>query len=178
MHMHVSASMVTLDRGIQALKEFQGAEVKQETPELLKILQQVMRNNMAIQLLNGDRVVDVSEELRHVNEGLAVFERAPFTIQRICELILEPKRCYSDSGRFLRGIDKLIRVSSTLPVTSSIEDEDTSGIDMMMSSTASETASTIVNDISLAEITASQVNEMANNTSVEQNTDVIDAMEM
>ncbi len=36
-----------------------------------------------------------------------VFFRIPFTIQRLCELLTEPKRNYTGTDKFLRGVEKV-----------------------------------------------------------------------
>lgn len=33
--------------------------------------------------------------------------RIPFTIQRLCELLTEPKRNYTGTDKFLRGVEKV-----------------------------------------------------------------------
>jgi len=33
--------------------------------------------------------------------------RIPFTIQRLCELLTEPKRNYTGTEKFLRGVEKV-----------------------------------------------------------------------
>lgn len=35
------------------------------------------------------------------------FSRIPFTIQRLCELLTEPKRNYTGTEKFLRGVEKV-----------------------------------------------------------------------
>ncbi|KAK7915780.1 hypothetical protein WMY93_011541 [Mugilogobius chulae] len=42
----------------------------------------------------------------------------PFTIQRLCELLTDPKRNYSGTGKFLRGLEKNVMVVSCLCTTS------------------------------------------------------------
>ncbi|ESO89892.1 hypothetical protein LOTGIDRAFT_234024 [Lottia gigantea] len=42
------------------------------------------------------------------------FSGAPFTVQRLCELIIEPKRHYKRTDKFLRGIEKNVLVVSTV----------------------------------------------------------------
>ncbi|CAL1606588.1 unnamed protein product [Knipowitschia caucasica] len=42
----------------------------------------------------------------------------PFTIQRLCELLADPKRNYSGTGKFLRGLEKNVMVVSCLFTTS------------------------------------------------------------
>lgn len=36
-----------------------------------------------------------------------LFFRIPFTIQRLCELLTEPKRNYTGTDKFLRGVEKV-----------------------------------------------------------------------
>ena len=46
------------------------------------------------------------------------FPNAPFTVQRLCELLLDPRRVYANSTRkCMNAIEKLLTVSSTVPVT-------------------------------------------------------------
>ncbi|KAF7304614.1 hypothetical protein MKEN_01175300 [Mycena kentingensis (nom. inval.)] len=41
------------------------------------------------------------------------FESAPFTIQRVCELCLEPQKHYKSVGKYLRAVEKALLVTST-----------------------------------------------------------------
>ena len=51
-----------------------------------------------------------------VLSSLDEFDQAPFTIQRICELIQEPHRVYKSTNKLLGALDKLTAVSSTQPM--------------------------------------------------------------
>jgi hypothetical protein len=62
----------------------------------------------AIQSLNK-----MKEELTELLRG---FYNAPFTIQRICELILNPSAHYKSLDALCRGFEILLSVSSTIPV--------------------------------------------------------------
>ncbi|KAF9036662.1 PPP4R2-domain-containing protein [Panaeolus papilionaceus] len=42
------------------------------------------------------------------------FEGPPFTIQRLCELCIDPKKHYKSVGKYLRAVDKSIYVTSTI----------------------------------------------------------------
>lgn len=45
------------------------------------------------------------------------FSEAPFTAQRLCELLLHPRKIYSTSTRkLMNALEKLLTVSSTMPV--------------------------------------------------------------
>ncbi|KAF7295048.1 hypothetical protein MIND_01043000 [Mycena indigotica] len=48
-----------------------------------------------------------------VFELLDQFESAPFTIQRVCELCLEPQKHYTSVGKYLRALEKTLLVTST-----------------------------------------------------------------
>ncbi|PPQ70278.1 hypothetical protein CVT24_000841 [Panaeolus cyanescens] len=47
-------------------------------------------------------------------QQLDSFEGPPFTIQRLCELCLNPKMHYKSVGKYLRAVDKSIFVTSTI----------------------------------------------------------------
>lgn len=47
-------------------------------------------------------------------EKFEYFNGAPFTIQRICELLTAPYKYYKRSDKFMRGLEKNIRVISTI----------------------------------------------------------------
>ena len=49
-------------------------------------------------------------------EKFEYFNGAPFTIQRICELLTAPYKYYKRSDKFMRGLEKNIRVISTTEV--------------------------------------------------------------
>lgn len=44
------------------------------------------------------------------------FTSAPFTIQRLCELMVEPRKNYSNSEKFMRGVEKNVLVVSTIDI--------------------------------------------------------------
>lgn len=41
------------------------------------------------------------------NISFDVFSRIPFTIQRLCELLTDPKRNYTGTDKFLMGLEKV-----------------------------------------------------------------------
>ncbi|XP_051996807.1 serine/threonine-protein phosphatase 4 regulatory subunit 2-B-like [Xyrauchen texanus] len=63
--------------------------------------------------------------LKIVNE----YNGIPFTIQRLCELLTEPKRNYMGTEKFLRGVEKNVMVVSCIYPTS--ENNGCSGVNRM-----------------------------------------------
>ncbi|XP_016314097.1 serine/threonine-protein phosphatase 4 regulatory subunit 2-B-like isoform X2 [Sinocyclocheilus anshuiensis] len=63
--------------------------------------------------------------LKIVNE----YNGIPFTIQRLCELLTEPKRNYTGTEKFLRGVEKNVMVVSCIYPTS--EKNGCSGVNRM-----------------------------------------------
>ena len=47
-------------------------------------------------------------------ESIESFSSAPFTIQRICEMITNPNKHYKRTDKFMRAIEKNVRVVSTI----------------------------------------------------------------
>ncbi|XP_013396410.1 serine/threonine-protein phosphatase 4 regulatory subunit 2-A isoform X2 [Lingula anatina] len=58
--------------------------------------------------------IQYSEIKQRVLNRLKRFDGAPFTIQRLCELITEPKLHYKRTDKFIRGIEKNVMVVSTV----------------------------------------------------------------
>lgn len=57
----------------------------------------------------------VTVELIHVRpEHSPLFRSPPFTVQRVCELCVEPKKHYNSVGKYLRAVEKSLLVTSTI----------------------------------------------------------------
>ncbi|CAF3048004.1 unnamed protein product [Rotaria sp. Silwood2] len=55
------------------------------------------------------------EELKSdIIERINSFENAPFTIQRLCELLLSPRANYRRTDKFIRGLTKCVSVVTTI----------------------------------------------------------------
>uniref|UniRef100_L7M168 Putative serine/threonine protein phosphatase 4 regulatory subunit n=1 Tax=Rhipicephalus pulchellus TaxID=72859 RepID=L7M168_RHIPC len=55
------------------------------------------------------------EEMKEkVLEAVNCFNSAPFTIQRLCELVVDPKKHYKRTDKFMRGLEKNVLVVSTI----------------------------------------------------------------
>ncbi|CAM9333205.1 unnamed protein product [Pylaiella littoralis] len=49
--------------------------------------------------------------------SLRSFDAAPFTLQRLAEVLQDPRRQYSTTHKLINGLERLLSVSSTLPTT-------------------------------------------------------------
>ncbi|KAM4741881.1 serine/threonine-protein phosphatase 4 regulatory subunit 2-B [Anableps anableps] len=58
---------------------------------------------------------DMKERILKIVKG---YSGIPFTIQRLCELLTEPKRNYTGTDKFLRGVEKNVMVVSCVHPTS------------------------------------------------------------
>ncbi|XP_069021135.1 serine/threonine-protein phosphatase 4 regulatory subunit 2-B [Embiotoca jacksoni] len=58
---------------------------------------------------------DMKERILKIVKG---YNGIPFTIQRLCELLTEPKRNYAGTDKFLRGVEKNVMVVSCVHPTS------------------------------------------------------------
>ncbi|XP_037107673.1 serine/threonine-protein phosphatase 4 regulatory subunit 2-B [Syngnathus acus] len=58
---------------------------------------------------------DMKERILKIVEG---YNGIPFTIQRLCELLTEPKKNYKGTDKFLRGVEKNVMVVSCVHPTS------------------------------------------------------------
>jgi len=74
-------------------------------------------------------VFKFSEMKERIMEQLESYTGTPFTIQRLCELLVQPKRHYKRTDKFMRGLEKVMLVVSTVdPVTTnpSVQDNGSS----------------------------------------------------
>jgi len=56
------------------------------------------------------------EETERLEEELRRFQGPPFTLQRLCELLTSPRDYYSQAGKLVFGLEKLLIVSSVLQI--------------------------------------------------------------
>ncbi|CAM9759920.1 unnamed protein product, partial [Chrysoparadoxa australica] len=49
-------------------------------------------------------------------ERIRYFQEAPFTLQRIAEILHKPEPCYGATHKLLNGLEKLLSVSTTVPI--------------------------------------------------------------
>uniref|UniRef100_A0A023GBT0 Putative serine/threonine protein phosphat n=1 Tax=Amblyomma triste TaxID=251400 RepID=A0A023GBT0_AMBTT len=68
-----------------------------------------------------------------VLEAVNSFNSAPFTIQRLCELVVDPRKHYKRTDKFMRGIEKNVLVVSTIEPRSltPLQQSNTSAVPMV-----------------------------------------------
>ena len=57
-------------------------------------------------------------------EQLESYSGIPFTVQRLCELLVQPKRHYKRTDKFMRGLEKIMLVVSTIDPNPSSEEAE------------------------------------------------------
>lgn len=65
-------------------------------------------------------------------ERLELFNAAPFTVQRLCELLTEPRKQYSRIDKFMRALEKNILVSTIEPGRKQTESENGDSLDSVV----------------------------------------------
>jgi len=63
-----------------------------------------------------------SQHLQEIISKMESFKDAPFSLQRMCELLLQPRLHYGSSRKFLFAFEKLVNVSSTIEPTANVND--------------------------------------------------------
>ncbi|KAJ2156949.1 hypothetical protein GGF46_004843 [Coemansia sp. RSA 552] len=98
-----------------------------------------MDSSSLLQEANGDtdRTRDIRDLEDRISYSLHTFEEAPFTIQRIAELLAWPERHYHNVFKFLRAVERVVYVTSTVDEFPTLEqkasgnDDDSSEVDML-----------------------------------------------
>jgi len=110
---------------------------------LTHLLHQVLQRYHAKTLENrkGDFNIEQAEMYKREEEefeqksqkffqALSSYEDAPFTLQRLCELVLSPERIYSTSKKYFTALEKMVNITSTIQTLSpqEIQTINTTGI--------------------------------------------------
>ena len=88
---------------------------------LLKVLIAAKVQQVCADYYQTNKEIDASgdpyaDTLKRMLALLDEFPNAPFTAQRLCELLIDPRRVYASSTRkLMNAIEKLLTVSSTVP---------------------------------------------------------------
>eukprot|EP00128_Syssomonas_multiformis_P007355 Colp12_sorted_trinity150504_noHs@20535 len=132
-----------MEARVKELEAFRASEAREITPALLEVLQDISKTGQIWQqweLLyplvakkmesEMDKFFSIVPDLpkEQSDEAFALFKPrilnalesftgAPFTIQRICEMILKPDLQYKSTLKFMRGLEKLVLVHSTIGVS-------------------------------------------------------------
>jgi len=83
-------------------------------------LEQVMDNfleNFPPKNANGtdeDKIIELKSEKTSILKAFSSFTSAPFTIQRLSELVSQPRKHYKSCAKFFRGLKKNLLVVSTV----------------------------------------------------------------
>lgn len=97
---------------------------------------------------DDNRLKDMRDLEERINYCLHTFDEAPFTIQRIAELVAWPERHYRSVVKFLRAIERVVYVTSTVeefPLATAKPE-----IPAVMEEPATATTTTTVSTISAA----------------------------
>lgn len=76
-------------------------------------------------LLVEVRKRELTESLPSARNLALALRRPPFTLQRMCELLLNPERVYTSTRKLMSAIEKLLMVTTTLNVTTPARGQST-----------------------------------------------------
>eukprot|EP00906_Rhabdomonas_costata_P000563 RCo000720 len=112
-----------------ALRAFANAECKQVSADLMDLiafvavtgrncfdwaaLKQVLVQR-AKEILGEDGDISFAQDKEELLASLAAFRGAPFTLQRLCEILADPDRHYRNKDKLLFALSKQVTVLSTL----------------------------------------------------------------
>ncbi|XP_072038900.1 uncharacterized protein [Amphiura filiformis] len=84
--------------------------------KLENVIQDYVETNPdeTMEILPNVENVEFKDMRERLLQAINAFTNAPFTIQRLCELLTEPRRYYQRSDKFMRGIEKNVQVVSTV----------------------------------------------------------------
>jgi len=54
------------------------------------------------------------ERIRDILDAFQSYQDTPWSVQRVCELLLQPKSQYNDLSKYLRALEKCVRILSSL----------------------------------------------------------------
>eukprot|EP00026_Physarum_polycephalum_P016744 Phypoly_transcript_17733.p1 GENE.Phypoly_transcript_17733~~Phypoly_transcript_17733.p1 ORF type:complete len:233 (+),score=56.38 Phypoly_transcript_17733:76-774(+) len=140
----MSATLFFSEELVSSLEAFSTQQEKVVSPELLKIVENISKTGVVCYswstlktllshllgqtLKNYTAKIADKESLKGDDEGndiekrsqrflyaLDSFDEAPFTVQRLCELILAPEKVYSTYFKYVSALEKMVNITSTLP---------------------------------------------------------------
>mmetsp|Transcript_5918 Transcript_5918/g.8115 ORF Transcript_5918/g.8115 Transcript_5918/m.8115 type:complete len:214 (-) Transcript_5918:263-904(-) len=81
----------------------------------VKLVKVVNSYNSEFSYNAGPEAFDFDKRKSLMLLALRSFYEAPFTIQRLAEILMDPKRQYRATHKLMNGIEKLLAVSTTIP---------------------------------------------------------------
>ncbi|CCD68493.1 Protein Phosphatase Four Regulatory subunit [Caenorhabditis elegans] len=111
---------ITEFMNVEKKKKEAAANSAQANSEVEKIAESPVKEKLSIlghkvNLIKTTPVVFSTEEsMEFVLSKAKSFDGFPFTWQRLCELLIEPMRHYNTIDKFLRAVDKVINVVTTI----------------------------------------------------------------
>lgn len=128
----MSHSIVYSEELARKLQNFAFQEEKKITPDLLVLIDDISITGLNcykwdhLQVLIQHKLKEIMQEylqteeiekeprFQNFCENLLKFESAPFTLQRICELLIKPKM-YNKLDKYMNALEKLLFVDSVIP---------------------------------------------------------------
>ncbi|KAI8321938.1 PPP4R2-domain-containing protein [Martensiomyces pterosporus] len=104
------SSLGSGDAQDQVAADAQASPVEPETPKVPG----AVNGSSTSEEDEGERARDIRDLERRIAYCLRTFDEAPFTIQRIAELLTSPERHYRSVMKFLRAVERVVFVTSTV----------------------------------------------------------------
>jgi len=105
---------------------FAWAKVKPLFKRKLELIIQEFQESSPTDNLPRQPNVDVfkfDQMKERIFEQLESYTGIPFTVQRLCELMVQPKKHYKRTDKFMRGLEKIMLVVSTIDPNPNLQDE-------------------------------------------------------
>ena len=106
---------------------FAWAKVKPLFRRKLEIIIQEFQENSPTENLPLQPNVDVfkfDQMKERIFEQLESYTGIPFTVQRLCELLVQPQKHYKRTDKFMRGLEKIMLVVSTIDPNPNVQKEE------------------------------------------------------
>ncbi|KAL0485947.1 S/TP phosphatase regulatory subunit [Acrasis kona] len=177
----------THEENAKYLQEFNDSTDKKDNEQLTSLVEQIALNGVncynwthlqaylsfkiqqLFETFAGDKTFSPPEEKDNIMKALVSeldkFKQAPFTLQRLCELLSQPNKYYKKLDRVLNSIEKCLSVKTTLPQEIPQPNKASSTAE---DSTTTEESSTKVENTNETEQTETLSSEDKNSMDVEE----------
>jgi len=82
---------------------------------LSSVIQKTISEFVSIEGLSAPETTAISERCSAIQRSLESFVGPPFTLQRLCELLVNEPKLYKSTSKFVNAIEKMFAVSGILP---------------------------------------------------------------